>query len=96
VRYSLDPSEGPLWTVSISVAGTKSTRGRIPKETWSVGPYAGADYNLTLSHIVVDFEVQLSTLTMTNLDECFANYSKMEQPIEKRKSTRKGKGRGGS
>jgi hypothetical protein len=43
-----------------------------------MGPYAGADYNLTLSDTA---EVQLSTPTMTNADEFFSNY----QPVGKRR-----------
>jgi hypothetical protein len=39
----------------------------------------------TSPYLIVDSEVQLSTPTATNVDECFSNYSKMEQP--------KGKGR---
>jgi hypothetical protein len=41
-------------------------------------PYAGADYNLTLSHS----RLKSSTPT-TNADDCFPNYSKIEQPIGK-------------
>jgi len=60
-----------------------------------MGPYAGADSNLTLSHIYVfDSEVQLSTRTTTNSNECFAYYSKMEQHIGKRESTVKDEGKG--
>ncbi len=45
---------------------------------------------ITSLHLIVDSEVQLSTPTMTYADECFSNYSKMEQLIGI------GRGRGGS
>jgi hypothetical protein len=45
--------------------------------------------------LTVDYEVQLSTPSMTNADDCFSNYSKMNQPIRKRESTRKGERRAG-
>ncbi len=57
----------------------------------SMGPYAGADYNRTSSHTVVDSKVQLSTLTTTKANKCFAIYLKMEQTI--RKGRVRGRGR---
>jgi hypothetical protein len=50
------------------------------------GPYAGADYNLTVSHNRLRSPVSFPI--RSNADECFPSYSKMEQPI--------GRGRGGS
>jgi hypothetical protein len=47
---------------------------------------------ITSFYLIVDFEVQLSTPTMTIADECFHNHSKMEQPIGKGRV----QGRGGS
>ncbi len=58
-----------------------------------MGPYAGADYCITLLYLIVDFEVQISTLTTTNTDERFLYYSKMKQLIGKgRKRETGGKG----
>jgi hypothetical protein len=67
----------------------RNSRGCIQRETWVMGPCAGADYNLTLSHID-DSGVQLS-IPVTNAYEWFLNYSKMEQPLGKGKI----RGRGG-
>jgi hypothetical protein len=45
-----------------------------------MGPYAGADYNLTLLYLIIDPEVQLSIpKTTTNAEKCFPTYYKMEQ-----------------
>jgi hypothetical protein len=48
------------------------------------------EMTITSLHLIVDCEVQLSTPTMTYVDECFTNYLKMEQLI------RKGRGRVGA
>ncbi len=52
-------------------------RGCIHREKWGLwgmGPYAGADYDLPESSKV---------LRTMDADECFPNYSKLEQPIGK-------------
>ncbi len=41
------------------------------------------ELTITSPYLIVGSEVQPSTLTTTNADECFPNYSKMEQPIGK-------------
>ncbi len=46
------------------------------KRKVSMGPSAGADYNLTLSHS----QLQLSTPTLTNAKECFTYHLTMKQP----------------
>jgi hypothetical protein len=56
------------------------SRGFIQRDTLGTGPYARADYNLTLSHSRLRSPL-LPTTTIG--DKCFPNYSKMEQPIGK-------------
>ena len=68
--------------------GTSLFGACIQRETWDMGPYAGAD--LTLSHS------QLRSPAFHSHDddnECFPNYSKMEQPIGKGRV--RGRGRKG-
>jgi hypothetical protein len=36
---------------------------------------------ITSHYLIVDSEVQLSAPTMTNVNECFPDYSKKKQPI---------------
>jgi hypothetical protein len=43
------------------------------------------ELTITSTYLIVDFEVQLSTSTMTNADECFPNYSKTEKTKGKRR-----------
>jgi hypothetical protein len=45
---------------------------------------------ITSPYLIVDFEVQLSTSTMTNADECFPNYSKTEKTNRKKRVTERG------
>jgi hypothetical protein len=59
-------------------AGIQSLYSKRNRDTWNMGPYAGADYDLTSSHR----RLQLSTPTKMNADKCFPKYLKMEQPIE--------------
>ncbi len=49
------------------------------------GFYDGADNNLTLSFF------KNSTLKTTNAEECFLNYSKMEQPVGQWRVQERGK-----
>ncbi len=70
--------------------GTSLFGACIQIETWDMGPYAGADYNLTLSHR----QLRSSAFhSHGDDDECFLNYSKMEQPIGKGRV--RGRGREG-
>ncbi len=41
------------------------------------------ELTITLLYLIEVSEAKLSTPTMTNAEECFPNYSKMEQPIGK-------------
>ncbi len=59
-------------------AGKQSLYSKRNRDPRDMGPYAGADYDLTLSHRRL---LQLSTPTKMNADKCFPKYSKMEQPI---------------
>jgi hypothetical protein len=52
--------------------------------------FVGADY-ITSPCLIVDSKVQPSTQTTTNANECFPNYSKMEQPIGKGRVRRRGR-----
>ncbi len=49
---------------------------------------------LTKTSPYLDSEVQLSSKRMTKTDECFPNYSKLEQPIGKGPFSREYEGEG--
>ncbi len=51
-------------------------RGCIQRETWDMGPYAGADY-------IPSPNLRSSAFHPKDGYCCFPNYSKMEQPIGK-------------
>jgi hypothetical protein len=52
------------------------------------------ELTVTSPYFIVDSEDQLSTPTTTNVDKCFPNYAKMEQPIGKERVRGGGGGRG--
>jgi hypothetical protein len=54
----------------------------------------GVELIITSPYLMVDYEIQLSTPTTANADECVPKCKKMEQQNRKRESTRIGEGRG--
>ncbi len=67
--------------------GTSLFGACIQRETWDMGPYAGADLTLSHSHI------RSPAFHSHDDDECFLIYSKIEQPIGKGRV--RGRGREG-
>ncbi len=53
------------------------------------------ELTITSPSLIVDSEVKLNSLTPTYTDECFPNYSKMEQTNRKRESRVPVRGREG-